>query len=48
MAAQKSMSGIAVSEDAVNMYYYLKAKSTVGPMLSEQSHTTGVLLHCLS
>lgn len=47
VASQKSMSGIAVSEDAVNMYYYLKAKSTVGPMLCEQSHTTGVLLHCL-
>ncbi|KAK9842215.1 hypothetical protein WJX81_000934 [Elliptochloris bilobata] len=27
-AQSKSMSGIAVSEDAVNMYYYLKAKST--------------------
>ena len=29
LAVQKSMSGISVSEDAVNMYYYLKAKSTV-------------------
>jgi len=27
--AQTSMSGIAVSDDAVNMYYFLKAKSTV-------------------
>lgn len=26
---QTSMSGIIVSDDAVNMYYYLKAKSTV-------------------
>jgi hypothetical protein len=34
---QKSMSGIAVSEDAVNMYYYLKAKSTVHPALSSGS-----------
>ena len=29
MGQQTSMSGIIVSEDAVNMYYYLKAKSTV-------------------
>ncbi len=34
---QKSMSGIAVSEDAVNMYYYLKAKSTVRPALPSAS-----------
>jgi hypothetical protein len=26
---QVSMSGISVSEDAVNMYYFMKAKSTV-------------------
>ena len=26
---QKSLAGIDVSEDAVNLYYYLKAKSTV-------------------
>lgn len=26
---QTSMSGISVSDDAVNMYYFLKAKSTV-------------------
>ena len=25
------MSGIIVADDAVNMYYYLKAKSTVSP-----------------
>lgn len=25
------MSGISVSDDAVNMYYFLKAKSTVRP-----------------
>ena len=28
--AQTSMSGISVSEDAINMYYFMKAKSTVG------------------
>lgn len=26
---QKSIAGIDVTEDAVNLYYYLKAKSTV-------------------
>ena len=26
---QVSMSGISVSEDAVNLFYYMKAKSTV-------------------
>lgn len=26
---QTSMSGIAVTEDAVNLYYYMKAKSVV-------------------
>lgn len=26
---QTSMSGIAVNEDAVNLYYYMKAKSVV-------------------
>ena len=31
--AQTSMSGISVSDDAVNMYYFLKAKSTVCPHL---------------
>ena len=29
--AQASMSGITVSEDAVNLYYYMKAKSAVRP-----------------
>ena len=29
-ALQTSMSGISVSEDAINMYYFMKAKSTVG------------------
>lgn len=28
---QVSMSGISVSEDAVNLFYYMKAKSTVRP-----------------
>ena len=28
-ALQASMSGITVSEDAVNLYYYMKAKSAV-------------------
>ncbi len=30
---QVSMSGISVSEDAVNLFYYMKAKSTVRPAL---------------
>jgi hypothetical protein len=38
---QKSMSGIAVSEDAVNMYYYLKAKSTVRPALPQRLSAVG-------
>lgn len=38
LAVQKSMSGIAVSEDAVNMYYYLKAKSTVSKSQRPQRH----------
>ena len=29
MVLQTSMSGIAVTEDAVNLYYYMKAKSVV-------------------
>lgn len=29
MILQTSMSGIAVTEDAVNLYYYMKAKSVV-------------------
>ena len=28
------MSGISVSEDAVNLFYYMKAKSTVRPPLA--------------
>lgn len=31
---QTSMSGISVTEDAVNLYYYLKAKSVVGQICS--------------
>ena len=34
--AQTSMSGISVSDDAVNMYYFLKAKSTVRPVSSDK------------
>ncbi len=29
LVLQTSMSGIAVTEDAVNLYYYMKAKSVV-------------------
>ncbi len=29
LGLQTSMSGISVTEDAVNLYYYLKAKSVV-------------------
>ena len=31
LLVQVSMSGISVSEDAVNLFYYMKAKSTVRP-----------------
>lgn len=33
------MSGISVSEDAINMYYYLKAKSSVSIMEVASRHS---------
>lgn len=33
------MSGIAVNEDAVNLYYYMKAKSVVSTRISAHAHT---------
>ena len=36
---QTSMSGIAVTEDAVNLYYYMKAKSVVCAILTSSTTT---------
>ena len=40
---QVSMSGISVSEDAVNLFYYMKAKSTVRSASSAQAASPTLL-----